>query len=82
MLLGQLRMNLNQRELTIFKWQKFKILFAYFRDVVVEEGAPAMGAKGLCIPFKQPGEIKPGMKCVYPTCKNNPKYYTLFGRSY
>ena len=52
------------------------------RDVVVEEGAPAMGAKGLCIPFKQPADIKAGMKCVKPHCSNAPKYYTLFGRSY
>jgi hypothetical protein len=52
------------------------------RDVVVEEGAPAMGAKGLCIPFDQPAEIKSGMKCVHPECGRAPKYYTLFGRSY
>jgi len=28
------------------------------RDAVTEEGAPAMAAKGLCIPFKQPADIK------------------------
>ncbi|XP_059478554.1 bifunctional glutamate/proline--tRNA ligase [Neocloeon triangulifer] len=47
-----------------------------------EPGAPAMGAKGLCIPFDQPAEITPADKCIYPSCKNKPKYYTLFGRSY
>ncbi|XP_059171364.1 bifunctional glutamate/proline--tRNA ligase-like [Physella acuta] len=52
------------------------------RDVVVEEGAPAMGAKGLCIPFKQPQELKAGTKCIMPSCTKPAKYYTMFGRSY
>ncbi|XP_067942560.1 bifunctional glutamate/proline--tRNA ligase-like [Watersipora subatra] len=52
------------------------------REIVVEEGAPAMGAKGLCIPFEQPAEITSGMACVFPNCKRAPRYYTLFGRSY
>ncbi|KAL5008454.1 hypothetical protein ScPMuIL_014035 [Solemya velum] len=52
------------------------------RDVVVEEGAPAMGAKGLCIPFKQPKELQSGAKCIHPQCSKSAKYYTLFGRSY
>lgn len=52
------------------------------RDAVVEEGAPAMGAKGLCIPFKQPAEIKPTDKCICPGCDKKPQYFTLFGRSY
>lgn len=47
-----------------------------------EEGAPSMGAKSLCIPFKQPGDIKEGMKCINPACSKKPKFYTLFGRSY
>ncbi|XP_071491783.1 bifunctional glutamate/proline--tRNA ligase-like [Diadema antillarum] len=50
------------------------------RDVVT--GAPSMGAKGLCIPFQQPAEIAPGTACIYPGCKNEAKYYTMFGRSY
>ena len=54
----------------------------YHRNAVVEEGAPAMGAKSLCIPFEQPQEIKPGTKCVMPGCDCTPKYYTMFGRSY
>ncbi|XP_021340016.1 bifunctional glutamate/proline--tRNA ligase-like, partial [Mizuhopecten yessoensis] len=52
------------------------------RDAVVEEGAPAMGAKGLCIPFKQPKELVKGTKCIMPCCGKDAKYYTLFGRSY
>ena len=41
-----------------------------------------MGAKALCIPFKQPKDITPGMLCVRPDCNKAAKYYTLFGRSY
>ncbi|XP_061172906.1 bifunctional glutamate/proline--tRNA ligase-like [Saccostrea echinata] len=52
------------------------------RDAVVEEGAPSMGAKGLCIPFKQPETLKPGTKCIHPDCTRDAKYFTLFGRSY
>ncbi|GFR95325.1 bifunctional glutamate/proline--tRNA ligase [Elysia marginata] len=52
------------------------------RNAVVEEGAPAMGAKSLCIPFKQPKEMKAGTKCVMPGCTCEAKYYTMFGRSY
>jgi bifunctional glutamyl/prolyl-tRNA synthetase len=44
--------------------------------------APAMGAKSLCIPFEQPATILPSDKCIHPACKNKPKFYTLFGRSY
>ena len=58
------------------------VLIFLFRDVVVEEGAPAMGAKGLCIPFNQPGEITPDTLCVYPDCGKKATCYTLFGRSY
>ncbi|XP_046652863.1 bifunctional glutamate/proline--tRNA ligase-like isoform X1 [Daphnia pulicaria] len=52
------------------------------RDDGADPGAPAMGAKSLCIPFKQPAELKVDAKCVYPGCSNKPKYYCLFGRSY
>jgi bifunctional glutamyl/prolyl-tRNA synthetase len=52
------------------------------RDAVVEEGAPAMGAKGLCIPFEQPEKLAENQPCVHPECKNKAKNYTLFGRSY
>jgi bifunctional glutamyl/prolyl-tRNA synthetase len=52
------------------------------RDAVVEEGAPAMGAKSLCIPLDQPRPITEQHKCVHPSCNAKPKHYTLFGRSY
>lgn len=51
------------------------------RDAVVEDGAPAMGAKSLCIPFDQPKPIT-SQVCVNPSCKLAAKAYTLFGRSY
>ncbi|XP_063299887.1 bifunctional glutamate/proline--tRNA ligase isoform X2 [Pelobates fuscus] len=50
------------------------------REQDLEPGAPSMGAKSLCIPFKPLKELQAGTKCV---CSKNPaKYYTLFGRSY
>lgn len=50
------------------------------RDQDLEPGAPSMGAKSLCIPFKPLCELQPGAICV---CGKNPaKHYTLFGRSY
>merc|ERR1719402_1004816 len=52
------------------------------KDSDLEPGAPSMGAKSLCIPFVQPGQIQQGMKCVKPNCGNAPKFYTMFGRSY
>ena len=48
---------------------------------MVEEGAPAMGAKSLCIPAEQPKKIV-DQKCVHPNCSSKAIYYTLFGRSY
>ncbi len=57
-----------------------KFLF-FKRDAVVEEGAPAMGAKSLCIPFDQPRAITT-QKCINPNCTRSAKKYTLFGRSY
>merc|ERR1712179_987 len=51
------------------------------REEAAEPGAPAMGAKGLCIPFVQPGSVE-GKRCIHPRCNKTPKYYTLFGRSY
>uniref|UniRef100_A0A336L852 Bifunctional glutamate/proline--tRNA ligase n=1 Tax=Culicoides sonorensis TaxID=179676 RepID=A0A336L852_CULSO len=52
------------------------------REENAEPGAPAMGAKSLCIPFKQPTELKPSDKCIHPSCTKKPKFYCLFGRSY
>eukprot|EP00088_Acartia_fossae_P042021 TRINITY_DN439_c0_g1_i7.p1 TRINITY_DN439_c0_g1~~TRINITY_DN439_c0_g1_i7.p1 ORF type:complete len:599 (-),score=215.29 TRINITY_DN439_c0_g1_i7:123-1919(-) len=52
------------------------------KDADLEPGAPSMGAKSLCVPFKQPGQIKPGMKCIKPGCNATPISYCMFGRSY
>ncbi|KAJ2761822.1 hypothetical protein H4S06_001000 [Coemansia sp. BCRC 34490] len=52
-------------------------------DEPEDEKAPSMGAKSLCLPFKQPTEnpIVPGVtKCVQ--CGQDAKRYALFGRSY
>ncbi|CAH2045899.1 unnamed protein product, partial [Iphiclides podalirius] len=51
-------------------------------DPTAEVKGPAMGAKSLCIPFKQPKEITDTDQCIHPSCKNKPKFITLFGRSY
>ena len=53
-----------------------------YREEALEPGAPAMGAKALCIPFKQPKELSSDAGCVRRGCGNKAKYYTLFGRSY
>lgn len=53
-----------------------------FREEAAEPGAPAMGAKSLCVPFKQPRDLPPGCLCVRPECGKKAKKYTLFGRSY
>ncbi|XP_073528020.1 bifunctional glutamate/proline--tRNA ligase isoform X3 [Phyllobates terribilis] len=50
------------------------------KDQDLEPGAPSMGAKSLCIPFKPLKELKSGAKCICD--KASAKYYTLFGRSY
>ncbi|KAJ1723192.1 hypothetical protein LPJ53_002454 [Coemansia erecta] len=52
-------------------------------DEPEDEKAPSMGAKSLCLPFKQPENpaIVPGeTKCIQ--CGENAKRYALFGRSY
>ncbi|XP_046823712.1 bifunctional glutamate/proline--tRNA ligase [Vespa crabro] len=53
-------------------------------DAGEEAGALSMGAKSLCIPFEQPQTsiLLDNLKCIHPSCKNKPKFYTLFGRSY
>ncbi|CAH8864561.1 unnamed protein product [Trichobilharzia szidati] len=60
------------------------------RNVIVEPGAPAMGAKSLCIPFAC--EFNPKLTCGTPPsgtpcfnsshCSRKAESYTLFGRSY
>ena len=44
----------------------------------LDEKAPAMGAKSLCIPFDQPRKVSG--KCI--NCELEAKSFTLFGRSY
>ena len=51
-------------------------------DTEGDAQGPAMGAKSLCIPFEQPTAIQASDKCIHPDCKDKPKFYTLFGRSY
>jgi len=50
------------------------------KDQDLEPGAPSMGAKSLCIPFKPLKNLQPGQMCV--SGKEAAQYYTLFGRSY
>ncbi|CAG9536379.1 unnamed protein product [Cercopithifilaria johnstoni] len=52
-----------------------------FSEECGEVGAPLTGAKALCIPLEQPSEHLP-MQCIHPKCKEQPKFYALFGRSY
>uniref|UniRef100_A0A646QDB6 Bifunctional glutamate/proline--tRNA ligase n=1 Tax=Hemiscolopendra marginata TaxID=943146 RepID=A0A646QDB6_9MYRI len=53
-------------------------------DVQTSEAqGPAMGAKSLCIPFREADRnIAETAKCIHPTCQKKPQYFTLFGRSY
>ncbi|KAG7298121.1 hypothetical protein JYU34_018890 [Plutella xylostella] len=51
-------------------------------DQTTDVRAPSMGAKSLCIPFKQPRDLTAADKCIHPACANKPKFFTLFGRSY
>ena len=52
------------------------------KEDVSDATGPLMGAKSLCIPLQQPGEVTDAMKCIHPSCQNKPKFFTLFGRSY
>lgn len=52
------------------------------RDPADGSSGPLMGAKSLCIPRDQPSTLAEGAKCIHPDCKEKPKYWTLFGRSY
>lgn len=68
----------------ILKYKIFPDLWIFFREdnENAEPGAPAMGAKSLCIPLQQPAPIKPSDKCIHFDCTQKPQFYTLFGRSY
>ncbi|KAL0969878.1 hypothetical protein UPYG_G00233690 [Umbra pygmaea] len=50
------------------------------KDQDLEPGAPSMGAKSLCIPFKPLKPLQQGQMCV--SGKETAQFYTLFGRSY
>ena len=56
--------------------------FILYREEPSEPGAPAMGAKALCIPFAQPKTLAPGTHCIRSECGRPAVCYTLFGRSY
>lgn len=49
------------------------------RTEAVDEKAPSMGAKSLCIPFEQP-KLEKDAKCI--GCGQKAEFYTMFGRSY
>ncbi|VDL21332.1 unnamed protein product [Hymenolepis diminuta] len=59
------------------------------QNVIVAPGAPAMGAKSLCVPFegeivgKKTGPCAKEIHCLrHPLCSKPATFYTLFGRSY
>lgn len=53
------------------------------RDSTDSSSGPLMGAKSLCIPSKQPQtKLDDASKCIHPNCKERPKFWCLFGRSY
>jgi len=52
-------------------------------DLAEDAKAPSMGAKSLCIPYEQPGDLVEGeTECTNPNCKNKAKKWVMFGRSY
>ena len=53
-------------------------------DTPQDEKAPSMGAKSLCIPFKQPEPtiMKGDTKCCNPNCTKGAEAWCMFGRSY
>lgn len=53
------------------------------RDSTDGNSGPLMGAKSLCIPSKQPEtKLDDESKCIHLSCKEKPKFWCLFGRSY
>ncbi|VEU20829.1 DEKNAAC101756 [Brettanomyces naardenensis] len=81
--------NLNQKNVVVAPWcgdgdcedeiKKASAKKDNGEEFEIDEKAPSMGAKSLCIPFDQP-ELKPGEKCV--RCGKPAVNYTMFGRSY
>jgi len=54
------------------------------KDENQDAKGPSMGAKSLCIPFKQPSKPLDNQSstCIRNGCQSKPKNWTLFGRSY
>lgn len=81
--------NLNQKNIVVAPWcgrmeceediKKDSATTDSGEEFVVDEKAPSMGAKSLCIPFKQP-KLEAGEKCV--KCGQPAVNFTMFGRSY
>lgn len=81
--------NLNQKNIVVAPWcgrmeceediKKESATIDSGEEFVVDEKAPSMGAKSLCIPFKQP-KLEAGEKCV--KCGQPAVNFTMFGRSY
>lgn len=57
------------------------LALAQQEESAMDEKAPSMGAKSLCIPYNQPEEDH-GKKCICPGCDIPAINWTLFGRSY
>jgi prolyl-tRNA synthetase len=77
---------LNQKNMLIAPWceavsceESVKDRSAKSADGEVDEKAPSMGAKTLCIPFEQP-VLEKGTKCF--ACGEEAKSWTVWGRSY
>lgn len=51
------------------------------RDTNDSSSGPLMGAKSLCIPKRQP-DTQLTERCIHPSCREKPKFWCLFGRSY
>lgn len=67
--------------LFVLFWFWFSFLFRVSSaSEQVDEKAPSMGAKSLCIPLEQPEAITPETHCI--NCGKQAKSFTLFGRSY
>lgn len=61
--------------------EPYYLIFSEDENIEIDEKAPSMGAKTLCIPFNQPEGLVAGVtKCF--ACSDNALSYTLWGRSY
>lgn len=63
----------------IYACEKLSTRFEVMSVVIPHKeavGAPAMGAKAHCIPFKQPEELSSDAGCICRGWGNKPKYCT------